>query len=140
MADPSADRVALRHLVETYAAGCDRRDLSLLLQVFVDGAEMHVHRPGKPSTMTAPADLERIPRGLARYDRTLHVLANHFVQLDGDEATGDLYCSAHHLTGTEDFVMHIRYEDRYRRTPDGWRIARRDLQLLWTTTETVTPS
>src|SRR5690606_32856172 len=117
-----------------------RRDLDLLLQVFADGAVMTIHRGDKPSTITAPGDLERIPTGLARYDQTLHVIGNHRVELDGDDATGEVYCTAHHLTGTEDFVMHIRYDDRYRRTADGWRVAARDLRLLWTSTETVTPN
>ena len=52
--------------------------------------------------------------------------------VDGDSATGTTYCIAHHLTGADDFVMHIRYEDAYVRTADGWRIAARNLRLLWT--------
>ena len=32
-----------------------------------------------------------------------------------------------------DFTMFIRYEDRYVRTPDGWRIAERDVRTQWTT-------
>ena len=61
-----------------------------------------------------------------------HFVGNHRVELDGDAATGDTYCIAHHLTGKDDYVMHIRYEDTYVRTSAGWRIQTRDLHLLWT--------
>lgn len=132
------DLLALRHLVDTYAIGCDRRDIDLLRACFVEGGTNTVHwLDREPTTMTAPADLERIPTGLARYDQTLHFVGNHRVELAGDEATGDVYCLAHHVTGKDDFVMHIRYEDRYVRTPDGWRIATRDLRLLWTANQPV---
>jgi hypothetical protein len=127
------DRLALRHLVDSYAIGCDRRDIGMLTACFTDGGTNTVHWLDRdPTTMTAPADLERIPTGLARYDQTFHFVGNHRVTLEGDAARGDAYCVAHHLTGKSDFVMHIRYEDTYVRTADGWRIATRDLRLLWT--------
>ena len=138
MPDPTADRVALRHLVDSYAVGCDRRDIDILQACFVAGGTNTVHWLDRdPTSMTAPHDLERIPTGLARYDRTFHFVGNHRVELDGDAASGDVYCFAHHITGTNDFVMAIRYEDRYTRTPDGWRIATRDLRLQWTANETI---
>ena len=127
------DRLALRNLVDSYAIGCDKRDIDILRSVFVDGGTNTVHWLDRdPTSMTAPADLERIPTGLARYDQTFHFVGNHRVQVDGDAASGDTYCIAHHLTGKDDFVMHIRYEDTYVRTSEGWRIKTRDLHLLWT--------
>jgi hypothetical protein len=136
--DPTADRVALRHLVDSYASGCDRRDIDVLRACFVAGGTNTVHWLDRDATtMTAPHDLERIPKGLSRYDRTFHFVGNHVVTLGGDEATGDVYCFAHHITGTNDFIMAIRYEDVYARTPDGWRIASRDLRLLWTADQPV---
>jgi hypothetical protein len=138
VADLHADRLDLRSLVEAYAFGCDRRDVELLRSCFVDGATIVVHWPNRePATMTAPHDLEQIPTGLARFDQTLHVVANHRAQLDGDAGTGEAYCFAHHLTGKDDYVMAIRYEDRYDRTADGWRIATRDVRILWTANQAV---
>ena len=127
------DRLALRNLVDSYAIGCDKRDIDILRSVFVDGGTNTVHWLDRdPTSMTAPDDLERIPTGLARYDQTFHFVGNHRVQVDGDSASGDTYCIAHHITGKDDYVMHIRYEDTYVRTADGWRIGTRDLRLLWT--------
>jgi hypothetical protein len=132
------DRLALRHLVDSYAMGCDRRDLDMLTACFADGGTNTVHWLDRDATtMTAPADLERIPTGLARYDQTFHFVGNHRVDVQGDSATGDVYCIAHHITGKDDFVMHIRYEDTYVRTGAGWRIPTRDLRLLWTANQPV---
>lgn len=133
------DLLALRRLAETYALGCDRRDLALLESVFADGAVFTIHRDVE-STMVAPGDLQRIPTGLARYDVTFHVIGNHHAVVDGDDATCATYCMAHHLVGDQDFVMAIRYDDRCTRTADGWRVVQRDLWLLWTETRTVAPT
>jgi len=53
--------------------------------------------------------------------------------------TGEIVGVAHHLgagagtTGSEragtDTIWYLRYSDTYRRTADGWRIARRALYL-----------
>jgi hypothetical protein len=59
------------------------------------------------------------------------------VQLDGATATGHTYCFAHHVTGTDDHIMAIRYEDTYRREADGWKIAERHLRHLWNERTTV---
>ena len=134
------DQIALRRLSETYALGCDRRDLGLLESVFEAGAVFTIHRGEEEGRMVAPEDLARIPTGLGRYDVTFHVLGNHYATVDGDEGTGSTYCIAHHVTGDDDFVMAIRYDDRYRRTADGWRVAQRDLWLLWTENRTVAPT
>ncbi|MGH2687091.1 MAG: nuclear transport factor 2 family protein [Actinomycetota bacterium] len=141
MSNLAADRADLRHLVESYAAACDGRDLALLQSCFVEGGSLTVHQPGRgPSTMTTPADLDRVPSGLGRYDHTFHLVGNHRVDIDGDQASGDTYCVAHHVQGDVDLVIYIRYEDRYQRTDAGWRIATRDVRMLWTSRQPVEPA
>jgi len=138
MTDTTSDRVALRDLVQAYAAGCDTRDAALLRSCFTDGATLTVHWVDRDATtMTFPAGADQIPEGLARYDLTFHFIGNHGVQLDGDDATGHTYCLAHHVTGADDHVMAIRYEDTFRRERDGWKITERHLRHLWTEDTTV---
>jgi hypothetical protein len=138
MSDLTADRLALRDLVEGYAHGCDARDADVLRACFADGATLTVHWSGRDATtMTFPAGAEHIAASLARYDRTLHFIGNHRAEVHGDDATGITYCFAHHITGTDDHVMAIRYHDTYRRTPDGWRIVERHLHEDWTEARTV---
>ena len=138
MSDLTTDRLALRDLVEAYARAADTRDATLVRACFVDGGTLTVHWLGRdPSTMVMPDDAERIPQGLARYDRTMHFVGNHHAVIDGDHATGEAYCFAHHVTGTDDHVMAIRYEDTYRRDAGTWRFAERHLRLEWTQDTTV---
>ncbi|GMU78452.1 MAG: hypothetical protein AMXMBFR46_12470 [Acidimicrobiia bacterium] len=139
MSDLTADRVDLRYLVEAYALGCDRRDPDLLASCFVDGATLTVHwLDREPAIMRAPDLATQIPRRLSVYDRTVHFVGNHRVEIDGDHATGETYCFAHHITGDEDHVMAVRYEDTYRREPTGWKIVERHLRLDWTQDSPVT--
>jgi hypothetical protein len=140
MTDPTADRLALRDLVEAYAFGCDARDADLLRSCFVDGATLTVHWSSRePTSMTFPDGAEHIARSLGRYDRTMHFVGNHRAELRGDDATSVTYCFAHHLTGADDHVMAIRYHDTFRRTPEGWRIVERHLHEDWTEARAVTP-
>lgn len=138
MTDTTADRVALRDLVEAYAHGCDTRDAALLRRLFAEGATLTVHYADRDAaTLVFPDGADRIPAGLARYDLTFHFVGNHRVEVDGDDATGHTYCFAHHITGTANHVMAIRYDDTYRREPDGWKFAERHLRHLWTERTTV---
>ena len=138
MADLTADRIALRYLAESYAAGCDRRDASLIVPVFADGGKLTVHwRDRDATSMLAPDELERIPKGLSRYDATMHTIGNHFADIDGDDARCETYCFAHHITGDDDYVMAIIYQDVCKRIDGEWKIVTRDLQLQWTENRSV---
>ncbi|MFI5956344.1 nuclear transport factor 2 family protein [Cryptosporangium sp. NPDC051539] len=125
-----AARVSLRGLVDLYAFACDRRDGDGFAALFAPDASLVVHWPGRtPSVIT---ELAQVPVRLGRYDRTFHFVGNHLVSvLRGDDAAGDAYCLAHHVTGADDKVIAIHYEDRYRRVGDDWRFARRDVRVQW---------
>jgi SnoaL-like domain len=85
---------------------------------------------------------------IKRYPKTYHVLGQSTYEIDGDVATGEVYCMAHHLTpdpgadppaGTN-YVMFIRYDDEYRAGADGeWRIADRRVLIDWTETRVANP-
>jgi len=138
------DRLALQDLVAAYARGCDRGEPEATAALFTPDGELRIFERGKVEAVRERLGREAIASamaGLSRYDATMHVVANHSVELDGDQATGEVYCLAHHIRDVEgpdgepvtsDYVMHIRYLDRYRRTDEGWRIAQRHLQLEFT--------
>ena len=98
---------------------------------------------GATSRYEGAAELATVPAKLGRYLRTMHVVANHVVDLDGDRATGETTCVAHHLhdedaTGERDRVLYLRYHDAFVRTGDGWRIAERRLEVSWVEDRPVT--
>jgi ketosteroid isomerase-like protein len=126
------DRLAIRELAYSYARAVDRRDWALARTLFSDDA-----------VLVAPhfelVGVEKIVRGLTvveRYRATFHAVHNQIFAIDGDEASGETYCTASHLLehdgGTTKIDWGIRYQDRCRRGPDGsWRFARRELIVDW---------
>jgi len=131
--DDTADRVELRALVDRYAIAADSRDRAGFAAVFTaDGVLAVGPGPGLVGPDAIPAPLDYLDE---HYTHTMHFVGNHDVTLDGDNATGTVYCLAHHLWTRDDemFVscMAMRYFDRYVRTADGWRIARRSMRVDW---------
>jgi hypothetical protein len=139
-----ADRLALRALADTYAAGVDRRDRELFVSAFHPDATLYVHAPGDPDTVTGTRhghdELGEITTLIARYDRTYHFVGNARYELDGDHGTGEVYGMAHHLTpdrhGGTDYVMLMRYLDTYSRRDGAWRIDERHCLTDWTEVRT----
>ena len=125
------DERELRDLVLRYARMIDRRDWSLLPGVFTEDAQLS----GPGYAMAGLAELAGGLQRIDQYSATMHCVHNQSCAIDGDQATGELYCVANHLYEKEGVAfkldMGIRYEDRYRRGSDGWRIAERVLNLIW---------
>ena len=90
------------------------------------------------SHLTGHDDLATATTFLARYAKTFHFVGNSIYEIDGDNATGEVYCVARHLRvrddDTTDFVWFIRYIDRYERRDGTWLIADRTLRVDWTET------
>ena len=95
------------------------------------------------ATATIPRAGERVwampscvPPVVGMYAVTTHFLGQQYVDVDGERATGETYCLAHHLSGDGDeqhnHVMSIRYLDDYQRVDGRWLIARRRLVIDWT--------
>jgi hypothetical protein len=139
-----ADLVEIRRLVDTYAFCADRVDNEGAAALFTPDGVLRIFERGTPEPVRERHGRNEIAaafKGLDRYELTLHVVGNHVVDLDGDSATGETYCIAHHVRAVEsgggpdgraDYVMHIRYIDEYSRLAEGWRLATRELQVEFT--------
>jgi len=72
-------------------------------------------------------------RKIDRFSATQHSVHNQLVEISGDAATGETYCTAHHLyerDGTRrKLSWGIRYQDRCVRERGAWRYERRELLL-----------
>lgn len=138
------DRVEIRRVVDTYARCADRVDNEGAAALFTPDGILRIYERGTSEPVRERVGREEISaafKGLDRYELTLHVVGNHIVDIDGDSATGETYCIAHHVRpvesgggpdGRADYVMHIRYIDDYTRLPEGWRLAKRELQVEFT--------
>jgi hypothetical protein len=138
--DPSemSDRLDLQELAFAYAAALDERDGEAFAGLFTPNAHLGVYDPDSEKPLLGYDGHDEIRQAIALldpYDETLHVMTNHRVALDGENATGTVYCLAHHISvrdGTRcNLVMTIRYYDRYRRVDGAWRFAHRKIVRFW---------
>ena len=145
----SADRADLHALSVRYASAVDRRDVELFLSVFTPDAALLIFDPSDSGQPTGERrgreQLAKVPELIKRYSSTYHLVGNATYEVRGDEARGEVYCMAHHLTrrddGDSDYVMFIRYVDAYIRVADrAWLIAERRLLVDWTETRPVNPN
>ena len=131
MAASLEDRLSLRELADRYARAVDRRDWALAATLFT--AECVLQGPGYQLV-----GREKILAGLRlidRYSATQHSVHNQLVEVVGDLATGETYCTAHHVYARDGrqrmLDWGIRYQDRCVREAGAWRYARRELLLDW---------
>ena len=111
-----ADRLAIRELVDAYARCADRRDAEGQKSLFTGDTHFVVHMDGQGSEPTQDLrgreSLTPVFADLNRYEATTHFNGQSTIALDGDRATGESYCIAHHLY-TEDgerklMLAHLR--------------------------------
>jgi ketosteroid isomerase-like protein len=126
------DRDALRRLVERYATAVDHRDVASAAGCFVPEGRLRV---GDDAPLEGRDAIVSALGRLSRYEVTAHLLGHSNHVVDGDRATGESSCRAHHVyedAGVRrDWVMTIRYLDRYVRSTEGWRIEHRHLVVEW---------
>ncbi len=130
-----SDRAALRALADQYAIAVDRRDRAAYVGAFHPDGVLEIYRPRQLDVLARRVsghdELGRVTEAIARYERTFHLVGQSTYDIDGDRATGEVYCIAHHLDGDTDFVMFIRYEDEYTRRDGRWAIEVRRLRNEW---------
>ena len=142
-----ADRLAIRELVDAYAHCADRRDAEGQKALFTEDAHFVVYMEGQGSEPTQVLDgresLTPVFADLNRYQATMHFNGQSTVVLDGDRATGESYCIAHHLFSEDGerklMVAWLRYGDTFVKVGDAWLFAERNLYVDWTETRPSQP-
>jgi ketosteroid isomerase-like protein len=136
----TADRLAIRELVEAYARCADRRDAKGQMALFTEDSHFVVYMDAKdprPSQeIRSRAALAPVFADLNKYVATMHFLGQSTIlTLAGERATGEAYCIAHHLTvegGSRGLMIAaLRYSDTFVKIDDGWFFAERLLYVDW---------
>ncbi len=127
------DRAHISDTVLRYATGIDRRDWPLYRSIFADAVEVDFetwsHEPAR--IWTAEAWVASVRATLAPFDATSHMLTNHVITLDGDEATLTAHMVALHYFDGETQELGGFYTHRLRREATGWKICRCRLVITW---------
>src|SRR2546422_10188582 len=146
-AEEAADRLAIRELIDAYAHCADRRDAAGQRSLFTEDSHFVVYMEGQGTDPTQELNgreaLTPVFDDLNRYEATTHFNGQSTIELDGDRATGESYCLAHHLF-TEDgqrklMVASLRYHDTFLKRSGTWLFAERKLYLDWTETRDSLP-
>ena len=137
-----ADRLAIRELIDAYAHCADRCDADGQKALFTDDTHFVVYMDGQGTQPSQVIDgregLTPVFQDLNRYERTQHFNGQSTIELDGDRATGESYCIAHHLFSEEGerklMVAWLRYGDTFVKLRDSWLFGERNLYVDWTET------
>jgi hypothetical protein len=86
-------------------------------------------------------DLAPVFDELNKYEATTHFMGQSTVVLDGDRATGETYCIAHHVSASEGkrtlFIASLRYYDVFAKVEGKWLFAERKIMVDWTDTRPI---
>jgi SnoaL-like domain len=142
-------RMDLRRLVDEYAIAADGFENERYAGLFTEDATFTATAAGATEpfiTAHGRAEIARVPDANRVFEQTFHDVANHVVEIDGDRATGVVYCLGRHLlpaseSGVQEaLVLPVRYYDEYVKTDAGWRFASRRIQFTWIERATVDPA
>ena len=142
-----ADRLAIRELVDAYAHCADRRLADEQKALFTEDTHFVVYMNGQSAEPTQVLDgreaLTPVFDDLNRYQATQHFNGQSTVWLDGDRATGESYCIAHHVFTDEGqrklMLAHLRYGDTFVKVDGAWLFAERNLYVDWIETRRSDP-
>src|SRR6195256_5884708 len=138
--EETADRLAIRELVEAYSHCADRRDAKGQMVLFTADTHFVVYmnaKDTKPSQeLHSREALAPVFSDLNQYDATAHFVGQSTIfTLTGDRATGEAYCLAHHVTIDGEkrrlMVASLRYSDTFVKTDGVWLFAERQLYVDW---------
>jgi SnoaL-like domain len=121
------DETAIKRVHLEYCRGVDRRDWDLVRSCYHSDALDH----HGPYTGGIDGFIDWAIEFLEQVDSLTHFVGNQLVTVKGDEAWHEAYCRSYHrLKPTEtspalDWIMNVRYLDRFERRDGVWKIADR---------------
>lgn len=138
----AADRLAIRELIDAYAHCADRRDAQGQMALFTEDTHFVVFmdsRVPEPSQeLHSRQELAPVFAHLNTYQATTHFNGQSTVAIEGERATGETYCLAHHLSEADGqrtlMIASIRYLDTFAKRDGRWLFAERKLMVDWVDT------
>ena len=122
------DYVAVRRRLEGYMSALDRLDRAELIASFTEDADIAYHN-GQNLYVGGAQWFASAEKVMSKFVSTNHTLSNSVIEVYGNTATADSRAVAWLLTSEEDgsvvFMRAVRYLDELVRTPDGWKISKR---------------
>lgn len=122
----TSDRDLIVEQLARFALATDARDWSTIEELLTEDAQAY-------SASGAAAAIVQMQAHLGGVGATQHLLGNHRVVVDGDRAQSFTYARVHHVgAGPMEGSFYEcmgEYDDRWVRTPGGWRITYRSFEI-----------
>ncbi len=131
MSSELEDRYEVGQVIIQYATSVDQRDMDRYGSCFTDDVVVNGFSSG--SIEGRDAWVGFVEKALTNYRGTHHQITNQEITVYGDAAHMRSYVQATHELVDDDehlLILYAIYDDRLVRTPDGWRIARHELERL----------
>jgi len=132
----TADRQAIQDAVHRYCRGIDRLDMNLVRSAYHPGGVDH------HTGFSGPIEefVDWVSGALGKFDGTMHLIGNHFVEGDGEKAVSETYGTAVHWGQPLDdprrnFTSGFRYVDHFEKRDGRWAVVERWAIREWTRSE-----
>jgi len=128
------DRAEITDTSLRYATGIDSRNREIYRSCFTDDLEIDFSSMGMEGPKTVPADdwVDQAFSLVSAFQSTQHMITNHVITIEGDEATCVAYLQAQHFNPDNMLTVGGYYTNRLVRTPEGWKISKLKLTSTWT--------
>ncbi len=128
------DREAIRNLVNLYCRAADRHDHDLMRSLYHEDA---IDDHGSFFKGLAMDFIAKLPEIQAPMKILHHNVTTHIIELDEDEAEGEVYILAFHQVADKDTSYDVliggRYFDRYSKRDGVWKFSERAVVADWAT-------
>ena len=135
-ADPAVrhlqDRAEITDVLYRYASTIDRFDRDGLRSLLAD--DLWAQYGNAEPISGGDAVAAWIAEATASVVWQHHLLSVYHVEVDGDRASALVYHTSHQVFEDDPDTAKLlvgRYQNELRREPDGWRISRLVLEILW---------
>jgi hypothetical protein len=144
--EEAADRLAIRELIDAYAHCADRREAEGQKALFTEDTRFLVYMNGFGTDPTEDLRgreaLTPVFEALKQYEVTMHFNGESTVRLDGERATGEVYCIAPHVfsengAARQIMLAYLRYLDTYVKQSGAWLFTERNLYLEFSDTQSL---
>ena len=135
MNNTTADRLAIIQFINHFGIAIDLRDWKSFHGLFAETVDFDYSSIGEVAATLHPDDITNTARkDLGGFQTTQHVITNHVIQLDGDNATCQAHVRAMHFLPSEGesmLEMGGYYEAKLVRIAQDWKIKSWKFTILW---------